>query len=160
METLIWTGPGLGQYYIRLWGRSYLGVGRRASSRTWQKLCQEKTQVYSEGNLTIEEYTYGITRRGIRPYGHLAQYRGWPETRASKHQNWAWRQTAPPSLTAGVLGGFHQGSPSGELNWGRKKGARIPGWGGMMQQAWHRPVLPAHYLLPNTREETGSTRRL
>ncbi len=24
----------------------------------------------------------------------------------------------------------------------------------MAQQAWHRPVLPAHYL-PNTREETG-----
>ncbi len=45
-------------------------------------------------------------------------------------------------------------------NWtGGEKGARIPGWGGMAQQAWHRPVLPAHYL-PNTREETGSTRRL
>ncbi len=39
-----------------------------------------KTRVYCEGNLTVEEYTYGITRRGIRPYGHLAQYRGWPET--------------------------------------------------------------------------------
>ncbi len=48
----------------------------------------------------MEEYTYGITRRGIRPYGHLAQYRGWPETR-EQHQYWAWRQTAPPSLTAG-----------------------------------------------------------
>ncbi len=35
-----------------------------------------KTRVYREGNLTMEEYTYGITRRGIRPYGHLAQYRG------------------------------------------------------------------------------------
>ncbi len=45
-------------------------------------------------------------------------------------------------------------------NWtGGEKGARIPGWGGMAQQAWHRPVLLAHYL-PNTREETGSTRRL
>ncbi len=44
---------------------------------------KEKTQVYHEGNLTVEEYTYGITRRRIRPYGHLAQYRGWPETRAS-----------------------------------------------------------------------------
>ncbi len=30
----------------------------------------------------------------------------------------------------------------------------------MAQQAWHRPVLPAHYLLPNTQEETGSMRRL
>ncbi len=41
-----------------------------------------------------------------------------------------------------------------------EKGARIPGWGGMAQQAWHRPALPAIYLLPNTQEETGSTRRL
>ncbi len=41
----------------------------RAASRTWQKLCQEKTRVYREGNLTVEEYIYGITRRGIRPYG-------------------------------------------------------------------------------------------
>ncbi len=41
-------------------------------------------------------------------------------------------------------------------NWtGGEKGARIPRWGGIVQQAWHRPVLPAHYLLPNTREETG-----
>ncbi len=44
---------------------------------------KEKTRVYLEGNLTVEEYTYGITQMGIRPYGPLAQYRGWPETRAS-----------------------------------------------------------------------------
>ncbi len=25
-----------------------------------------------------------------------------------------------------------------------KKGSRIPGWGGITQQAWRRPVLPAH----------------
>ncbi len=48
-----------------------------------RELCQEKTQVYHEGKLNVEEYTYGITQRGIRPYGHLAQYRGWPENRAS-----------------------------------------------------------------------------
>ncbi len=41
-------------------------------------------------------------------------------------------------------------------NWiGGEKGARIPGWGGMVQQAWHQPDLPAYYLLPNTREETA-----
>ncbi len=28
--------------YDGLWGRSYLGVGRRAASRTWQKLCQRE----------------------------------------------------------------------------------------------------------------------
>ncbi len=58
------------------WGRTYLGVGRRAASRTCQSSAKEKTQVYHEGNLIVEEYTHGITRRGIRPYGHLAQYRG------------------------------------------------------------------------------------
>ncbi len=42
-----------------------------------------KTRVYREGNLTVDEYTYGITRRESEPYGHLAEYRGWPETRAS-----------------------------------------------------------------------------
>ncbi len=35
-----------------------------------------KTRVYREGNLTVEEYTYGITRRESKPYGHLAEYRG------------------------------------------------------------------------------------
>ncbi len=96
---------------------------------------KEKTWVYPEGNLTVEEYTYGITQRGIRPYRHLAQDRGWP-------------RRANTSTGPGV-------------NWtGGEKGARIPGWGGMAQQAWHRPVLPAHYLLPKTREETGSMRRL
>ncbi len=42
-----------------------------------------KTRVYREGNLTVDEYTYGITRRESKPYGHLAEYRGWPKTRAS-----------------------------------------------------------------------------
>ncbi len=88
-----------------------------------------KTRVYREGNLTVEEYTYGITRGESKPYGHLAEYRGWPETRASKHKYWAWRQTAPPSLTAGGAGGLHQGSPSGELNWRRKQALVSPGEG-------------------------------
>ncbi len=41
----------------------------------------------------------------------------------------------------GVLGGFHQGLPSGELNWRRKRRsyARVRG---KAQQAWHRPILP------------------
>ncbi len=34
----------------------------------------------------MEEYTYGITQRGIRPYGHLAQYRGRPETQGELTQ--------------------------------------------------------------------------
>ncbi len=81
METLIWTDPGLGFWILG-----------QILSRCREEGCQqnltessvkEKTQVYHEENLTVEEYTYGITRRGIRPYGHLAQYTGRPETRAS-----------------------------------------------------------------------------
>ncbi len=72
-----WPRLGAVLHTTGLWGRSYLGVGRRAASRTLQKLChREELKNYREGNLTMEEYTYGITRRGIRPYGHLAQYRG------------------------------------------------------------------------------------
>ncbi len=54
--------------------------------------------------------------QGIKPYGHLAQYRGWPETRASYHQYWAWCQTAPPSLTAGGAGGTPLGFAVWRLN--------------------------------------------
>ncbi len=68
-----WPRLGAVLHTTGLWGRSYLGVGRKAASRT---SVTGKTRVYHEGNLTVEEYTYGITRRGIRPYGHLAQYRG------------------------------------------------------------------------------------
>ncbi len=151
-----WPRLGAVLHTTGLWGRSYLGVGRRCCPQNLtESSVKEKTWVYREGNLTVEEYTYGITRRGIRPYGHLAQYRGWPETRAY----WAWRQTAPPSLTAGGAWRIPPGFTVWGTELGEKKGARIPGWGGMAQQAWHRPVLPAHYL-PNTREETGSTRRL
>ncbi len=67
-----WPRLGAVLHTTGLWGRSYLGVGRRADRSS----VTGKTRVYHEGNLTVEEYTYGITRRGIRPYGHLAQYRG------------------------------------------------------------------------------------
>ncbi len=39
-----WPRLGAVLHTTGLWGRSYLGVGRRAASRTWQKLCQEKTR--------------------------------------------------------------------------------------------------------------------
>ncbi len=59
------------------------------------------------------------------------------------------RQTAPPSLTAGGAGGFHQGSPSGELNWVRKKGCSYPwvrrnGAGSMTPASSSRPLLTQH----------------
>ncbi len=79
-----WPRLGAVLHTTGLWGRSYLGVGRRCCQQNQtESSVKEKTRVYHEGNLTVEEYTYGITQRGIRPYGHLAQYRGWPETQAS-----------------------------------------------------------------------------
>ncbi len=37
-----WPSLGAVLHTTWLWGRSYLGVGRRATSRTWQKLCQRE----------------------------------------------------------------------------------------------------------------------
>ncbi len=66
METLIWTDPGLGQYYIRN------GTLRQVLPRSRKESCQQsntgcsvkgKTRAYRGGNITVEEYTYGIARR-------------------------------------------------------------------------------------------------
>ena len=35
----------------------------RLPEETDRAICQGKTRVCQEGNLTVEEYTYGITRR-------------------------------------------------------------------------------------------------
>ncbi len=79
-----WPRFGAVLHMTGLWGRSYLGVGTRCCQQNLtESSVKEKTWVYHEGNLIVEEYTYGITRRGIRPYGHLAHYRGWLESRAS-----------------------------------------------------------------------------
>ncbi len=37
-----WPRLGAVLHTTGLWGRSYLGVGRKAASRTWQKLCQRE----------------------------------------------------------------------------------------------------------------------
>ncbi len=155
-----WSRLGAVLHTTGLWGRSYLGVGRRAASRTWQKLCQREDTGLPwgkpyRGRIHIWDY----------PKGNQAILTPSPV------QGLTWD---PGELTP-VLGLASDCSAQSDCrgcledstrvhhpgNWtGREKGARIPGWGRMAQQAWHRPVLPAHYLLTNTREETGSTRRL
>ncbi len=99
-----WPRLGAVLHTTGVWGRSYLGVGRRC--------CQQNQ-----------------TESSVKSTG------------------------APPSLTAGGAWRIPPGFTVRGTELGEKKGAR------MAQQAWHRPVLPAHFL-PNTREETGSTRRL
>ncbi len=143
-----------------LWGRSYLGVGRRAASITWQKLCQREDTGLPWG----------------KPYRERIHIWDYPKgNQAIRTPSPVQGLTGDPGELTPVLGLASDCSAQSDCrgclddstrvhhpgNWtGREKGARISGWGGMAQQAWHRPVLPAHYLLPNTREETGSTRRL
>ncbi len=154
-----WPRLGAVLHTTGLWGRSYQGVGRRAASRTWQKLCHREDTGLPwgkpyHGRIHIWDYPKGNQAiRTPRPVQGL---------------------TGDPGELTPVLGLASDCSTQSDCrgcledstrvhhpgNWtGGEKGARILGWGGMAQQAWHRPVLPAHYL-PNTREETGSTRRL
>ncbi len=153
-----WPRLGAVLHTTGLWGRSYLGVGRRAASRTWQKLCHREDTGLPwgkpyRGRIHIWDYPKG--NQAIRTPSPVQGLTG-----------------DPGELTPvlGLASDCSQSDCRGCLedstrvhrpgNWtGGEKGARIPGWGGMAQQAWHRPVLLAHYL-PNTREETGSTRRL
>ncbi len=111
---------------------------------------KEKTRVYHEGNLTMEEYTYGITRRGIRPYGHRAQYRGW--------SGWANTSTGQSDCW-GCLEDSTRVHCSGNWTGGEKRRSypRVGGNGAasVTPDSSSRPLL-----LPNTQEETGSRQRL
>ncbi len=151
-----WPRLGAVLHTTGLWGRSYLGVGRRAASRTWQKLCHREDTGLPwgkpyRGRIHIWDYPKG--NQAIRTpspvqglTGELTPVMGLASDCSAQ------------SDCRGCLEDSTRVHRPG--NWtGGEKGARIPGWGGMAQQAWHRPVLLAHYL-PNTWEETGSTRRL
>ncbi len=155
-----WPRLGAVLHTTGLWGRSYLGVGRRAASRTWQRTLSKRRHRFPWG----------------KPYHGRIHIWDYPKgNQAIRTPSPVQGLTGDPGELTPVLGLASDCSARSDCrgcledstrvhrpgNWtGGEKGARIPGWGGMAQQAWHRPVLPAHYLLPNTREETGSTRRL
>ncbi len=133
-----WPRLGAVLHTTGLWGRSYLGVGRRAASRTWQKLCQREDTGLPWG----------------KPYRGRTHIWNYPKGNQAIRTDCSTQSDCRGCLEDSTRV-HHPG------NWtGREKGARITGWGGMAQQTWHRPVLPVHYLLSNTWEETGSTRRL
>ncbi len=64
-------------------------------------LCQGKTRAHREGSRTVEEYTCGITRRGITTHGHLAQHKGWPWEPARRPGE---LQPGPQRRTSGARG--------------------------------------------------------
>ncbi len=131
----------------------------RAASKTWQKLCHREDTGLPWG----------------KPYRGRIHIWDYPKgNQAIRTPSPVQGLTGDPGKLTPVLGLASDCSAQSDFrgcledstrvhrpgNWtGGEKGARIPGWGGMAQQAWHRPVLPAHYL-PNTRKETGSARRL
>ncbi len=148
-----WPRLGAVLHTTGLCGRSYLGVGRRAASRTGQKQSHREATGLPWG----KPYRGGI---------HIWDY---PKgNQAIRTPSPVQGLTGDPGELTPVLGLASDCSAQSDCrgcledstrvhrpgNWtGGEKGACIPGWGGMAQQAWHRPVLLAHYLFPNTREE-------
>ncbi len=128
--------PRLGAVlHIRL---DYLGVGRRAASRTWQKLCQREDTGLPwgkpyRGRIHIWDYPKG--NQAIRTPSPVQGLTGDPGelTRVLGLAS----DCSAQSDCRGCL------EDSTRVHHPVKKGAHIPGWGGMVQQAWHRPVLPA-----------------
>ncbi len=91
------------------------------TAETAEGLCQEKTRAHREGSRTVEEYTCGITQRGITTHGHLAQHKGWPW---ATHECWTWRLALRHAWLPRVREELQQGSPWGtELR--SSKSARI-----------------------------------
>ncbi len=122
--------PSLGQYYI--WNgslRQVLPESRdgMTASRAWQNGLPKGRH----GSPRREPYCGRIHiwdhPKGIKPYGHLAQYRGWPETLTL-----ILGLTAPPSLTAGGAGGSPPGFAVRGTSRRRKKALASPGEG-----EWH-----------------------
>ncbi len=65
------------------WPRAVLHMGvsevdsaRLGTAERAEGFCQGKTRAHRGGSRTVEEYTCGITGRGITTHGHLAQHKG------------------------------------------------------------------------------------
>ncbi len=137
--------PRLGAVLHRtgLWGRSYLGVGRTAASRTWQKLCHREDTGLPwgkpyRGRIHIWDYPKG--NQAIRTPSPVQGLTGDPGR--SNTSTGPGVRLLHPVWLPGVLGGFLQGSPSGELNWGRKKAVVFPGEGEWRSKRDTRQFFP------------------
>ncbi len=124
METLIWTDPGLGQYYKRLdSGEDPTWVqGGELPAESDREHCQREDTGLPCGKPYHGRIHIWITRCGIRPYGHLAQYRGLTgELGELTPVLGLASDCSTQSDCRGCLEKLHQGSPSRELNWRRKR---------------------------------------
>ncbi len=144
-----WPRLGAVLHTTGLWGRSYLGVGRRAASRTWQKLCHREDTGLPwgkpyHGRIHIWDYLKG--NQAIRTPSPVQGLTGDPDELTPVLGLASDRPVWLPE----VLGGFHQGSPSGELNWGRKRRSypRVRGNGAAS-------VTPARSSCPLLTQHTG-----
>ncbi len=143
-----WPRLGAVLHTTGLWGRSYLGVGRRAASRTWQKLFhREDTGLLwgkpYRGRIHIWYYPKG--NQAIRtpsPVQGLTEDPG---------EYWAWRQTAPPSLTAGGAWRIPPGFTVRETELGEKKRRSYP----RMRGNGAESVTPASSSRPLLTQHTG-----
>ncbi len=134
-----WPRLGAVLHTTGLWGRSYLGVGRRAASRTWQKLCHREDTGLPWG----------------KPYRGRIHIWDYPKgNQAIRTPSPVQGLTGDPGELTPVLGLASDCSAQSDCRGCLEDSTRVhhPGnWtggekGGMAQQAWHRPVLLAHYL--------------
>ncbi len=141
-----WPRLGAVLHTTGLWGRSYLGVGRRAASRTWQKLCHREDTGLPwgkpyRGRINIENYPKG--NQAIRTpspvqgltgdLGELTPVLGLASDCSAQ------------SDCRGCLEDSTRVLRPGELNWGRKKAVVYPGEG-----EWRSKHDTGQFFLPIT----------
>ncbi len=78
-----WPKPGVVLHTTGPWGRSYLGVGRRAASRAWQRALSKGRHRFTVRETLPWKNTHMGLPEGNQAIRTPSQYRGWPETRAS-----------------------------------------------------------------------------
>ncbi len=132
-----WPRLGAVLHTTGLWGRSYLGIGRRAASRAWQKLCHREDTGLPwgkpyRGRIHIWDYPKG--NQAIRTPSPVQGLTGDPGELTPVLGLAS--DCSAQSYCRGCLEDSTRVHRPG--NWtGGEKGACIPGWGGMAQQAWH-----------------------
>ncbi len=117
-----WPRPGALLHTTGLWGRSYLGVGRRAASRAWQKTLSKRRHRFT----VRETLQWKNTHMGL-PKGNQAIRTPSPVQGLTGDPG---ELTPVLGLASdcsvrsdcrGCLEELHQGSPTGELNWRRNR---------------------------------------